>query len=317
MEIIFKGRQTDVATRFRDQATAKLSRLERLDQKTIRVDVEVSVERNPRQASQKERVELTIISRGPTIRAEAAAEDRFAALDLALAKLDSRLRRALDRRKRRHAGHGLDRISDRVGLDQPVVPDGVARPADGLTAELAEDLAQGPVQSSARGSARSSARRGAGSPSVPRQGVSPDPLSRARDGLSPDGLSADGLSAEGDTSSLVPIDMDGDGPLVVRQKFHHSAPITIDQALLEMELVGHDFYLFHDIDEDMPSVVYRRRGYQYGVIRLVEAAMAMADPARQAPPAVGARPGGRSGPSAGGADGLVRQDRAAPVTRPR
>ena len=64
--------------------------------------------------------------------------------------------------------------------------------------------------------------------------------------------------------------MEGDGPLVVRQKFHQAAPIPIDQALLEMELVGHDFYLFHDIDEDMPSVVYRRRGYQYGVIRLVE-----------------------------------------------
>ena len=104
MEIIFKGRQTDVATRFRDQATAKLLKLEKLDQKTIRVDVEVSVERNPRQSSQKERVELTIISRGPAIRAEAAAEDRFAALDLALAKLDSRLRRALDRRKRHHVG---------------------------------------------------------------------------------------------------------------------------------------------------------------------------------------------------------------------
>src|SRR6185437_13847219 len=91
MEIIFKGRQTDVATRFRDQATAKLLKLEKLDQKTIRVDVEVSVERNPRQSSQKERVELTIVSRGPAIRAEPAAEDRFAALDLALAKLDSRL----------------------------------------------------------------------------------------------------------------------------------------------------------------------------------------------------------------------------------
>jgi hypothetical protein len=37
-----------------------------------------------------------------------------------------------------------------------------------------------------------------------------------------------------------------------------------------MELVGHDFYLFHDVEEDMPSVVYRRHGYQYGVIRLVE-----------------------------------------------
>ena len=49
MEITFKGRQTDVAARFRDQATAKLEKLERLDQKAIRVDVEVSVERNPRQ----------------------------------------------------------------------------------------------------------------------------------------------------------------------------------------------------------------------------------------------------------------------------
>src|SRR5215470_3747162 len=106
MEIIFNGRQTDVPARFREHATAKLHRLEKLDQKAIRVDVEVSVERNPRQASQKERVELTISSRGPAIRAEAAAEDRFAALDLALAKLDSRVRRALGRRKSRFSGHG-------------------------------------------------------------------------------------------------------------------------------------------------------------------------------------------------------------------
>src|SRR5262252_5815918 len=99
MEIIFKGRQTDVPARFREYATAKLNKLVKLDQKAIRVDVEVSVERNPRLASQKERVELTIRSRGPAIRAEAAAEDRMSALDLALAKLNSRLRRALDRRK--------------------------------------------------------------------------------------------------------------------------------------------------------------------------------------------------------------------------
>jgi hypothetical protein len=70
--------------------------------------------------------------------------------------------------------------------------------------------------------------------------------------------------------SVVPIKMEGDGPLVVRQKFHHAKPISIDQALLEMELVGHDFYLFYDIEEDAPSVVYRRHGYQYGVIRLIQ-----------------------------------------------
>src|SRR5215467_5150121 len=110
MEIIFRGRQTDVPARFREYAKAKLNKLEKLDQRAIRVDVEVSVERNPRLASQKERVELTIRSRGPAIRAEAAAEDRLSALDLALAKLDSRLRRALDRRKNHH-GAGISAVA--------------------------------------------------------------------------------------------------------------------------------------------------------------------------------------------------------------
>ena len=64
--------------------------------------------------------------------------------------------------------------------------------------------------------------------------------------------------------------MEGDGPLVVREKFHGARPMAIDQALLEMELVGHDFFLFRDIQGGLPSVVYRRCGYQYGVIRLVE-----------------------------------------------
>jgi phosphomannomutase len=64
--------------------------------------------------------------------------------------------------------------------------------------------------------------------------------------------------------------MEGDGPLVVREKEHPAKPMPIDQALLEMELVGHDFFLFHDSDCDRFSVVYRRRGYDYGVIRLVE-----------------------------------------------
>ena len=73
-------------------------------------------------------------------------------------------------------------------------------------------------------------------------------------------------------SHFVPITikMEGDGPLVLREKVHAARPMTIDQALLEMELVGHDFYLFHDCDCDRFSVVYRRRGYDYGVIRLVE-----------------------------------------------
>jgi hypothetical protein len=65
-----------------------------------------------------------------------------------------------------------------------------------------------------------------------------------------------------------PIAVTGDGPLVVREKAHTAAPMTLDQALYEMELVGHDFFLFMDKDSERPSVVYRRRGYDYGVISL-------------------------------------------------
>lgn len=60
-----------------------------------------------------------------------------------------------------------------------------------------------------------------------------------------------------------------DGPgRVVREKEHPAKPMTVDQALFEMELVGHDFYLFSDVDTGRPSVVYRRRAYDYGLIRL-------------------------------------------------
>jgi ribosomal subunit interface protein len=55
---------------------------------------------------------------------------------------------------------------------------------------------------------------------------------------------------------------------IVREKSHPAEPMTVDQALYEMELVGHDFYLFNDTESGKPSVVYRRRGFDYGVIRL-------------------------------------------------
>ncbi len=55
---------------------------------------------------------------------------------------------------------------------------------------------------------------------------------------------------------------------VVRTKDHPAKPMTVDDALYEMELVGHDFFLFHDKESDRPSVVYRRHAYDYGLIRL-------------------------------------------------
>jgi len=234
MDIIFKGRRTDVQERFRSYASAKLSRITKLAHKAIRVDVEVSAERNPRQSGRRERVELTILSRGPAIRAEAAADDRFAALDRALAKLEERLRRSGDRRK--SARHGAPPAGRIPG---PRSAAAAADPAVPLFAEAGPgDL---------------------GAPGLSGNGTEPGRAEPAAD---------DDLAEE--AAGVVPIQMEGDGPVVVREKFHAAAPVSVDQALFQMELVGHDFYLFRDEQCGLPSVVYRRHGYQYGLIRLVE-----------------------------------------------
>jgi len=263
MEITFKGRHTSVPERFRRHATAKLAKLGRLDQKAIRIDVEVSKERNPRQSDRSERVELTIRSRGPAIRAEAAADDRYAALDLAFAKLEARLRRASERRKARHDFTTV-RSADAVGAVSSAAgaADATAGPLAAAVLEEEPVLDVHPSRSrKSRVNGRSRPETVVALPELPEEA-----------GFQTSDFAgyADDTDAEASVSGLVPIQMEGEGPLVVREKVHLSHPMTIDQALLEMELVGHDFYLFHDCECDRFSVVYRRRGYDYGVIRLVE-----------------------------------------------
>lgn len=58
------------------------------------------------------------------------------------------------------------------------------------------------------------------------------------------------------------------GPLVVRTKHIETARMTVERAVEEMELVGHDFYLFENQETGLPSVIYRRRGYDYGLVQL-------------------------------------------------
>ena len=246
MDIIFHGRRTSVQERFREYATAKLSKIVKLDQKTISIDVEVTLERNPRQSAQRERVELTLYSRGPVMRAEAAADDRFMALDRAMAKLETHMRRACDRRKTRNTGHSL----------APEMGNGPALPVEAM-AGLAE-------ATSADGRARAVAADGDGSAEASE---------------------SDWPETDLQLDGIVPIPMEGNGPLVVREKFHSATPMTIDRALHEMELVGHDFFLFRDETCHLPSVVYRRQGYNYGVIRLVEGAATelVGTPARRVP----------------------------------
>lgn len=60
----------------------------------------------------------------------------------------------------------------------------------------------------------------------------------------------------------------GNSPIEVREKVHASHPMTLAEALHKMELVGHDFYLYVDSETEKPSVVYRRRGWSYGVLHL-------------------------------------------------
>lgn len=200
MEVVVTGRHCEVSDRFREHVSEKLTRLEKHDHRIMRVQVEVELEKNPRQHDRATRVELTAFSKGPVIRAEAAAEDKMGALDLALDKMQAQMRRAADRR-RVHKGR-----NEHVSVGQAL-------------AELTEAV---------------------------------------------DETEDDGVIER----KVGPITVTGDGPLVVREKSHAGAPMTLDQALYEMELVGHDFYLFVDKESEKPSVVYRRRGYDYGVISL-------------------------------------------------
>ncbi|WP_031076600.1 ribosome hibernation-promoting factor, HPF/YfiA family [Streptomyces sp. NRRL WC-3742] len=207
MDIVVKGRKTEVPKRFREHVAEKLEKVQKFDGKVISLDVEVSKEHNPRQADRSDRVEITLRTRGPVIRAEAAAADPYAALDLASAKLDAQLRKSADRRRVHKGGNGRTPIS-------------VAE----ATASLAAALPEPAVSEETNGAVRK--------------------------------------------TMMGSLEVEGDGPLVVREKSHSAAPMALDQALYEMELVGHDFYLFVEKDSGLPSVVYRRHGYHYGVIHV-------------------------------------------------
>ncbi|HSP37338.1 MAG TPA: ribosome-associated translation inhibitor RaiA [Frankiaceae bacterium] len=234
MDIVVKGRRTEVSERYRAHVRDKLDRLTKLDGKAFRIDVEVCHESNPRLSGMSERIELTVYSRGPVIRAEAAAGDVYAALDLATAKLEERLRRAADRRHARQHGQGHG--------SGPAVPTEVrGRRRAALPVEFPADLPEVPSDSAA------------GAAASPGRVEPPGPVSPADEAPEPEDL-GDVLMA--------------DGPLVVRQKVHEAEPMTLDEALHHMELVGHDFFLYSDSACGLPSVVYRRRGYTYGVLRL-------------------------------------------------
>ena len=203
MEFVVKGRNTEITDRFRSHVEEKLTKIEQFAPRAQRVEFELTHERNPRQADQAEKIEITVRDKGPVIRAEAKASDIYGALDVAAGRLLERLRRTRDRRKDHH------RYATPAPVEAPVL----------TTREADEDqLPERPVP-----------------PTEPGQSVE---------------------------AQL------GDSPVVVRQKLHEARPMTVDQALYEMELVGHPFFLFIDDETGQPCVVYHRHGWTYGVIRL-------------------------------------------------
>lgn len=211
MEITVTGRKKAATDRFRRHLEDKLDKVQQLAPRVSRAEVVLTHEANPRQAKLCERVEITCYIQRTVVRAEAAADDEYAALDLAMTKLLERLRRIHDRRRITQTGKHRQPSVAEATYGLPTAP---------LTGEAGESD---------------------DTPASPEEAVD------------------EALGTEGNS------------PIELRVKVHHSEPMSVGHALSQMELIGHDFFLFHDIDTDQPSVVYRRRGWSYGVLRLESA----------------------------------------------
>lgn len=213
MEINVVGRHMDVPDRFRRHLADKLDKVTQLAPAALRVDVEISQEKNPRQTELSDRVELTVHDNGAVIRSEARADDLYGALDVAYGKLLERLRRSRDRRKDHRRGR--DRSHQGGGASLRTMPADQEMPAPLLDAAATSE----------------------------------------------DETESNAVTNEHDLA-------ESGSPVVIREKKHSATPMNIDDALYRMELVGHDFFLFVDAETGNPKVVYRRKGWNYGVIEL-------------------------------------------------
>jgi ribosomal subunit interface protein len=212
MELNIVGRNLGVTDRFRAYAAEKAEKVASLAERAISLDVKLSRHNEKNGNTGPDRVELTLVGKGPIVRAEADGMDKYAAFDVALGRLLERIRRAKDRRK---------------------VHRGQRRPT----------------------SLREATDRGFSGVGV--QAAAPEVLEQVRTGSIP--VVEESQAVEEDEVY---------NPVVIRRKVFASNPMTVDDALYYMELVGHDFYLFIDSETGRPSVVYRRKGWDYGLIGL-------------------------------------------------
>jgi ribosomal subunit interface protein len=214
MELNIVGRNLGITDRFRSYATEKSEKISHLADRAIRLDVKLSRHHEKNGGSGPDRIELTLVGKGPVVRAEADGSDKYAAFDVALGRLLERIRRAKDRRKVHRGQHRPTSIREATDL---------------------------------------------GFADVGVQAARPEVLEQVRTGNIP---VVDEVAA--------PEDDEVYSPVVIRRKVFASTPMTVDDALSYMELVGHDFYLFIDAESNRPSVVYRRKGWDYGLIGLDE-----------------------------------------------
>jgi putative sigma-54 modulation protein len=194
MQLQVSGRNLDVTEPIREYAERKLARIERHLTEDTRVDLELAIERN-RSISANQHAELTVWTKGPVLRAHEYAEDMYAAIDLAVDKLDRQVRRYRERRRHWRPHHQ-------------------ARDIEALL-----------------------------------------PLS--------DDDEAAALAIANGTETDLPI------PAIVKTKRFNMKPMHPDEAALQLELVGHEFYVFLNAESDAVAVIYRRRDGNLGVIEPV------------------------------------------------
>jgi putative sigma-54 modulation protein len=179
MQVTVKGKNVDVPERVRAQATRKLSKISRFDERILTMDVEFSEERNPRVPDQH-RVEVTCTTKAHVIRAEASGADPVSAVDRVVERLERQVKKLKGRRQSRK------QHADAKPLVEP----------------------------------------------------------------------SEGVQAGGDD----------DAPRIVRFKHVEMKPMTAEEAVTVMDLLGYDFYLFTNVQTDGPAVVYRRRNGDFGLI---------------------------------------------------
>lgn len=214
MDITLVSHDVSVPERFRDYVNEKSDRALALAERAHTFQVKITRENSSRQGPSNDIVELTVIGKGPVIRAEARSADKYAAFDEALDHLVRRLRRAKEKRSPHHGLHrskSMGEVSAEAFADIDVTPASV---------EVIRKVETGAIPT----------------------------------------ITEDEHEGDGD-----------DSPVVIRKKLFPAEVMSADQAVDQMELVGHDFYLFIDSETNRASVVYRRKGWQYGVIALEEA----------------------------------------------